>query len=113
MKPGQRHVFAELSRRHGDFAIVGLAGLVSLDGIRLGHAQLVYFGCVTHPAVAEVTSSALVGRSLPLSSSDDIWTCLKRDLTPDDGPDMRGATKIELAGVVTRRILNSLMDAKP
>jgi carbon-monoxide dehydrogenase medium subunit len=113
MKPGQRHVFAELSRRHGDFAIVGLAGLVSLDGIRLGHAQLVYFGCVTHPAVAEVTSSALVGRSLPLSSSDDVWTCLKRDLTPDDGPDMRGATKIELAGVVTRRILNSLMDAKP
>lgn len=106
----QRHVFAELSRRHGDFALVGLAGLVTLEGRRMTDARLVYFGCVSHPRLARATSASLVGRSLPLSSFDAVQAALLQDLDPDESPGMRAETKLELAGVVTRRQLNALQE---
>lgn len=109
-RPGQRHVFAELSRRHGDFALVGLAGLLTLDGRRVADARLVYFGCVSHPRLAPAVSASLVGRSLPLSSFDAVQAALLQDLDPDESPGMRAETKLELAGVVTRRQLNALQE---
>jgi len=107
---GQRHIFAELSRRHGDFAIVGLAGLITLSGSRVDAARLVYFGCVSHPQLARATSAALVGERLPLASFDEVQRCMLGDLDPDDSPGMRAETKFELASVVTRRRLNALQE---
>lgn len=112
-RANQRHVFAELARRHGDFAIVGLAGLVDLDGSRVSQARLVYFGCVSHPQVAQSTSAALKGRTLPLASFDEIQQALSQDLAPDESPGMRAQTKFDLAAVVTRRHLNALQEATP
>lgn len=108
-KPSERHVFAELSRRHGDFAIAGLAGLVTLEANRIATARLVYFGCVSHAAVAPAISAGLVGRTLPLNSGDAIAEMLANDLAPGDSPDMRADTKLDLAAVVTRRALNNLV----
>lgn len=104
----QRHVFSELSRRHGDFALVGLAGLVSVEGARLAEARLVYFGCVSHPRVARAISGWLQGKSLPLA--DGLQTILEEDLDPGDTPGMRADTKMALASVVTRRQLNALKE---
>jgi len=107
----QRHVFAELSRRHGDFALVGLAGIISADSQKITDAKLVYFGCVTHPAVAVAMSSALKGRSLGDALNDsEIQACLAQDISPVDNPGMRADTKLTLAAVVTRRQLNSLAE---
>lgn len=105
----QRHVFAELSRRQGDFALVGLAGLVSMDGMRIGESRFVYFGCVSHPRVARSVSASLLGKSLPLTF-DEIKTALMQDMEPEDSPGMRAATKLELATVITRRQLNALKE---
>jgi aerobic carbon-monoxide dehydrogenase medium subunit len=58
----QTHVFAELARRHGDFALVGIADLVTLDGDSISEARLSYFGCADQAAVARDTSATLVGR---------------------------------------------------
>ncbi|QKD42093.1 xanthine dehydrogenase family protein subunit M (plasmid) [Alicycliphilus denitrificans] len=109
-RPGQRHVFAELSRRHGDFALVGLAGLVTLEGARVAQARLVYFGCVSHPQIARATSAALLGCTLPLASFDEVQRAMLQDLDPDESPGMRAETKLELAAVVTRRHLNALQE---
>src|SRR5919197_5460972 len=38
--------FAELSRRHGDFALVGVAALAILRAGEIESARIVYFGCV-------------------------------------------------------------------
>src|SRR5215475_3877867 len=38
--------FAELSRRHGDFALVGIAAVATLKSDRIEKARVVYFGCV-------------------------------------------------------------------
>jgi len=109
-RPTQKHVFAELSRRHGDFALAGVAGLVSLEGHRIAEARLVYFGCVTHAEIARGMSAALVGQALPLPSADALVEVLRRDLSPGDVPGMRAETKLQLAAVITRRKLNSLQE---
>jgi carbon-monoxide dehydrogenase medium subunit len=110
-RSAQTHVFAELSRRHGDFALAGLAGLVSLQGDQIAEARLVYFGCVTHAEVAQTLSMALVGHALPLPSVEILEELLRKDLSPDDSPGMRADTKLHLAATITRRALNGLRGA--
>src|SRR5690606_2517040 len=107
---GQRHVFAELARRHGDFALVGLAGIVSVAEGQLTDARLVYFGCASYPRLAFATSSSLVGQSLPLESVDVLQGPLNQDLDPGDSPGMRADTRLKLAAVITRRQLNALQE---
>ena len=108
----QSPVFTELSRRHGDFALAGVAGLVSLDGDTISEARLSYFGCVDQAEVARHTSAALVGRALPLASAGFAET-LSTDIRPADSPGMRADTKLELAAVLTPRALNALRIAAP
>jgi carbon-monoxide dehydrogenase medium subunit len=107
-QPAQRHVFAELSRRHGDFALAGIAGLVVLDGNRIAEARLSYFGCISHAAIARTASAVLVGQALPLASREPVAQALEADLEPSDSPGMRADTRLHLAAVITQRVLNGL-----
>ena len=113
--PAQRrvHGFAELSRRHGDFAVAGIAALATLDGARIADARLVYFGCVDHAGVARHISAALTDRLLPLGSTAALLELLRRDLNPSDDPTMRSDTKLQLAAALTRRTLNALQERSP
>ena len=106
--PGTSTGFAELSRRHGDFALVGLAATVAMQHGRIDNARLVYFGCVDCAKVARAASAAVVGASVPLPDSAAFDGAISRDLTPDDTPGLRADTKLHMAKVLTRRVLNSL-----
>ncbi|MGE3936192.1 MAG: xanthine dehydrogenase family protein subunit M, partial [Rhodospirillaceae bacterium] len=57
--------FAELSRRHGDFAVVGLAATGSVANGALAALTLVFMGCVDRPRPAVQVAAALTGRPLP------------------------------------------------
>ena len=61
--------FAELSRRHGDFALVGLAAVANMQRDRIDSARLVYFGCVDRAKVARAVSAAVVGLRPPFAGS--------------------------------------------
>ena len=100
--------FAELSRRHGDFAMVGLAAIANMQRDRIDGARLVYFGCVDRAKVARAVSTAVVGLRPPFAASAALDQAISQDLAPDDTPDMRGDTKVHLARVLTRRVLDSL-----
>ena len=100
--------FAELSRRHGDFALVGLAATVAMQHGRIDSARLVYFGCVDRAKVARAASAAVAGASVPLRDSAAFDGAISQDLTPDDTPGLRADTKLHMAKVLTRRVLNSL-----
>jgi carbon-monoxide dehydrogenase medium subunit len=102
--------FAELSRRRGDFAIAGLAAYVALQRDRIERARLVYFGCVDRPKVAQGVSAAAVGMTLPVSDDAAVRQAIARDINPDDTPGLRADTKLHLATVLTRRVLNSLTE---
>jgi len=100
--------FAELSRRHGDFALVGLAAVVAMQRDRIDKARLVYFGCADRAKVARVVSAAIAGISTPLADVSAFDEAIRQDVTPDDTPGLRAGTRLHMATVLTRRVLNSL-----
>ena len=110
MRPGMSVGFAELSRRHGDFALVGLAAVASMQRDRIGTARLAYFGCVDRAKVARSVSAAVTGLATPLPDTSGFAQAIRQDLTPEDTTGLRADTKLHMATVLTRRVLNSLSE---
>jgi aerobic carbon-monoxide dehydrogenase medium subunit len=110
MPTGASVGFAELSRRHGDFALVGIAAIATLQRNRVEKARLVYFGCVDRPKVAVTVSAALTGVSAHLKDSSTYEKAIRQDLKPDDTPGLRADTKLHMASVLTRRVLNAMSE---
>ena len=109
MPPKASAGFAELSRRHGDFALVGLAAVLTPADGQIGKATLVYFGCTDHAKMAQSVSAALEGVSLPLRDATRFAPALRQDLAPDDTPGLRADTRLQMAEALTRRVINSLV----
>jgi aerobic carbon-monoxide dehydrogenase medium subunit len=97
--------FAELARRHGDYAIVGLAAVAKASGRNLTDVRLVYFGVGGTPLRACKAEAALAGGSI-----DDAVSAL--DLDPPDDIQATGAVKKHLAGVLLRRVAAQLMELR-
>jgi carbon-monoxide dehydrogenase medium subunit len=93
--------FAELARRHGDYAMVGLAAAAKADGRNLSDVRLVYFGVGETPVRARKAEDALRG------SVDDAVTAL--DLSPSGDIQATGDVKKHLAGVLLRRVTAQLL----
>jgi aerobic carbon-monoxide dehydrogenase medium subunit len=108
MQPGMSVGFAELSRRNGDFALVGLAAVATMQRDRIGAARLAYFGCVDRAKVARSVSAAVAGLAPPLRDTSAFAQAIRQDLTPEDTTGLRADTKLHMATVLTRRVLNSL-----
>src|SRR5262245_49228714 len=100
--------FAEFARRHGDYAIVGLAACARGSGKDLGDVRLAYFGVGATPLHARNAEIALAGGDV-----DAAVSALTKDLNPPDDVQASGATKMHLAGVLLRRIARGLTEARP
>jgi aerobic carbon-monoxide dehydrogenase medium subunit len=109
-QPGTAIGFSELARRHGDFALVGLAAVATMQRDRIDKARLVYFGCVDRAKVASAVSAAVAGLTAPLPDTSAFEDAVRLDLTPDDTPGLRGDTRLHMATVLTRRVINSLSE---
>jgi carbon-monoxide dehydrogenase medium subunit len=97
--------FAELARRHGDYAIVGLAASARADGKGLADVRLAYFGVGNTPLRAEKSEAAL-------ARGDVEAAVAALDLEPHDDIQATGAVKKHLAGVLLRRVAAQLMEAR-
>jgi carbon-monoxide dehydrogenase medium subunit len=98
--------FAELARRHGDYAIVGLAASARADGKGIVDVRLSFFGVGATPVRAKKAEAAL-------ASGDVEAAVAALDLEPHDDVQASGAVKKHLAGVLLRRIAEQLMEARP
>jgi carbon-monoxide dehydrogenase medium subunit len=110
IQPGASVGFAELSRRHGDFALVGLAAVATMQRDRIGAARLAYFGCVDRAKLAPSVAAAVAGLATPLADASAFEHAIRADLKPDDTPGLRADTRLHMATVLTRRVLNSLSE---
>jgi aerobic carbon-monoxide dehydrogenase medium subunit len=108
MQTGAMIGFAELARRHGDFALVGLAAVATMQRDRIGNARIAYFGCVDRAKLAPSVSAAVDGLALPMPNAAAFEAAIRTDLRPEDTPGLRANTKLHMATVLTRRVLNSL-----
>lgn len=102
--------FAELSRRHGDFALVGLAAAVSMQGDRVQTARLAYLGCADTAKLAQSVGALLTGKRLPFLDEQGLAEAIHQDLSPDDTPGVRSDTRLHLANILTRRVLLSVSE---
>jgi len=107
-KPHRLWGFGELSRRHGDFALAGLAAVAEIDGGRIGMARLVYFGCTDCAKPAQGVAQKLRGQPLPIGRLEWLPQAIASDLNPTDTPGLKAHTKVQLATALTVRILNDL-----
>jgi carbon-monoxide dehydrogenase medium subunit len=97
--------FAELARRHGDYAIVGLAASARANGKGLKDVRLAYFGVGNTPLRAKKAEAALTNGDIDAAVA-------ALDLDPHDDIQTTGAVKKHLAGVLLRRVTAQLMEAR-
>jgi carbon-monoxide dehydrogenase medium subunit len=98
--------FAEFARRHGDYAMVGLAASANGNSQKLHDVRLAYFGIGNTPVRAKKAEAALAGGDV-----DAAVKALATELDPHDDVQATGATKKHLAGVLLRRVAKQLMGA--
>ncbi len=97
--------FAELSRRHGDYAMVGLAASALADGRHLRDVRIACFGVGQTPLRARRAEAALAGGDIEAAVA-----ALASDLDPPDDVQASGATRRHLAGVLLRRVAVQLAE---
>jgi carbon-monoxide dehydrogenase medium subunit len=96
--------FVEVSRRHGDYAVCGVAVLVELDAdLRISTARAGYLSVAPTPLVLELTE-AIAGR--PFDADLSAAAALARAAV-DPEPDIHASAdyRRQLAGVLTGRAL--------
>lgn len=106
-------VFDELARRHGDYAIVGMALVVARADDRLVRPRIAFLGVGSVPTRAVRTEAAIEGRSLTASSIDDAVAALAAELDPPADLTNSAATKRHLASVLLRRALTAQLPSSP
>lgn len=107
--PGQRFAFAELSRRHGDFAIAGLCVVATMDESRIQRIDLAYFGVCSKPTLAETAAEILAGTVADRTVVDQAVASLDQELSPQEDHQADGPMRLHLAGVLLRRSLARIM----
>jgi carbon-monoxide dehydrogenase medium subunit len=100
--------FSELARRHGDYAIVGLAASARREPQALAQVRLAFLGVGTVPLRARQTEALLQGKPLDAALIEQAVTTLRAELDPL--PDLTNSqqTKRHLAGVLLQRLLQSV-----
>jgi aerobic carbon-monoxide dehydrogenase medium subunit len=106
--PSTRVGFAEFCRRHGDYAMVGLAACAHADGAVLRDLRLAFFGVGSTPVRARKAEGALAGGKIDDARLDAAVTALRHDLDPPDDIQASGKVKRHLAGVLLRRVAKQL-----
>ena len=100
--------FAEFARRHGDYAMVGLAASARADGKQLRDVRLAYFGVGSTPLRVRHAEQALAAGDVEAAVR-----ALAQDLNPPDDVQASGTVKTHLAGVLLRRVTRQLEQAPP
>jgi aerobic carbon-monoxide dehydrogenase medium subunit len=98
-------VFMELARRHGDFALAGVAFHLNIAGGTVSDGRLVYFASEEKPTLAHEALAALGGKRLDAASSEAAVAALTHDLKPMSSPQGSAKLRLHLQRVLTRRAL--------
>lgn len=99
--------FVESARRHGDYAICGVAAAVTLDeDLRIVSARAAYLSLSPVPLVLDLTD-ALIGQTAETAVWQDAATLATSRVAPE--PDIHASAeyRAQLAGVLTTRALRT------
>jgi aerobic carbon-monoxide dehydrogenase medium subunit len=109
-QPGTVSMFLELARRHGDFAIAGLAFVLALESGVVKDGRLVYFASEDRPTLAATALAAIKGKRLGHDTIEAAATALAQDLKPMSNAQGSAKMRLHLQRVLTRRALATVID---
>ena len=104
----QRFAFDELTRRHGDYAVVGLAACATLSTGVLTNMRLAWLGVGTQPARTTAVEAVLEGQFFSNALLASATQALRHELQPQADLTHSAATKQHLAEVMLKRALIAL-----
>jgi len=105
--PPRRHgwAFEEVSRRHGDFALVAVAALVAVEDGRCARVRLAAGGVGPAPQRLRPAELALEGRAPGEAEIRETASLAAADVTPESDLHASAEFRRHLAGVLTARAL--------
>jgi aerobic carbon-monoxide dehydrogenase medium subunit len=109
-QPDTVPVFLELARRHGDFAIAGLAFALRLKSGIVKDGRLVYFASEDRPMLATAALAAIKGKRLDHDTIEAAAAALSSDLKPMSNAQGSAKMRLHLQRVLTRRALTTLIE---
>jgi CO/xanthine dehydrogenase FAD-binding subunit len=107
-QPGTGACFLEVSRRRGDFAIIGVACTVGLDeDKRCNTARIGLCNAGEIPILAAAASESLVGRRIGKPEINEAADLVQRAIDPGGSIHASKEFQRHIAGVLTARALNT------
>jgi carbon-monoxide dehydrogenase medium subunit len=108
LPPGAGTAFDEIARRHGDYALCGVAALVTVDGDDVTSARLGYLSVSDVPTVVDVTEA--LGGVVTEASTRAAGDHALSHLDPGDDIHATAAYRSRLVRVLTARVLLAAYD---
>jgi carbon-monoxide dehydrogenase medium subunit len=106
-----RHFFCEFARRHGDYAIVGLAAQAVVEKDLLTGLRPVFFAVGDRPVLAKAAARLLKTAVTPALLSE-VSDELSEELDPPEDQQASGSMRRHLAKVLLARCVSALL-ARP
>jgi len=102
------HFFCEFARRHGDYAIAGLAAQAIVEKDVLADLRLVFFAVGDRPVLAKAAAK-LVKTAITPAVLSDASTALGEELDPQDDQQASASMRRHLAKVLLARCTSALL----
>jgi carbon-monoxide dehydrogenase medium subunit len=109
VQPGEVFGFSELSRRHGDFATVGVAVRARKAAKNLRDFEVVFFGSEATPLLSPSAARLELGEGVAPAELLRIASEVVQDMNPIDSHQGRGDTKRRQAAVLLQRLLQDMI----
>ena len=103
------HFFHEFARRHGDYAIVGLAAQAFVEDGRFADLRLGFFAVGDRPLLAK-SAGRLVDVAITSAVLSEATSALGEELDPLEDQQATPAMRRHLAKVLLTRCVSSLLD---
>ena len=106
--PEERFGFGELSRRRGDFAMVGVACRASVSDGKLSGLRVVVFGTGPVPHLSQRAATLAEGEALGTALARAVGEAVAAEIDPEDTADASGPIRRKQAAVLVRRTLEQM-----
>jgi carbon-monoxide dehydrogenase medium subunit len=108
VRKNSAHFFSEFARRHGDYAITGLAAQAVVDSGVLTDLRLVFFAVGDRPVLAKA-ARGLVNVAVTPAVLSDASRALGEELDPPEDQQATGSMRRHLAKVLMIRCIGILL----
>jgi len=102
------HFFSEFARRHGDYAIIGLAAQAIVENDQLADFRPVFFSVGDRPQLAKA-AAGLVKRAVTPAVLSGALKALSEEFDPPEDQQATGAMRRHLAKVLLARCVSALL----